>query len=170
MAGASPSPIVVDGVWKRFRRGRRADTLRELAPALLKKLSRRGRVTDNEFWALRNLSFTVEPGEVLGIIGPNGAGKSTILSVLSRILWPDRGTASVTGRIGALIELAAAHTTRGRDGVEPACALLSSAGTLAGRAGLVSHVERIWTVRERLSPWKDTAEVRALDEQLVMGG
>ena len=73
-------------------------------------------------------------------------------------------------RSRALIELAAAHATRGRDGVEPACALLSSAGTLAGRAGLVTHVERIWTVRERLSPWKDTAEVRALDEQLVMGG
>ena len=47
--------------------------------------------------------------------------------------------------------------------------LLSSAGNLAGRAGLVSHVERIWTVREHLSPWKDTTEVRALDEQLVMG-
>lgn len=73
-------------------------------------------------------------------------------------------------RSRALIELAGAHATRGRDGVEPACALLSSASTLAGRAGLVSHVERVWTVRERLSPWKDTAEVRALDEQLVMGG
>jgi hypothetical protein len=73
-------------------------------------------------------------------------------------------------RSRALIELAGAHATRGQDGVEPACALLSSAGTLAGRAGLVSHVERIWTVRERLSLRKDTAEVRALDEQLVMGG
>jgi hypothetical protein len=73
-------------------------------------------------------------------------------------------------RSRALIELAAAHSTRGRDGVEPACALLSSASTLAARAGLASHVERVWTVRDRLSPWRDTAEVRALDEQLVMGG
>jgi len=72
-------------------------------------------------------------------------------------------------RSRALIELAAAHAHRGRDGVEPACALLTTAAPLAGRAGLVSHVERIWAVRERLSPWKDTAPVRALDEQLVMG-
>jgi hypothetical protein len=72
-------------------------------------------------------------------------------------------------RSRALIELAAAHTHRAREGVEPACALLTTAAHLAGRAGLVSHVERIWTVRERLSPWRDTAPVQALDEQLVMG-
>ncbi|MGH9886899.1 MAG: ABC transporter ATP-binding protein, partial [bacterium] len=91
---------------KRFRRGRRADTLRELAPSLLGALVRRRPKTD-EFWALRDVSFTVAPGEVLGIIGPNGAGKSTMLSVLSGILWPDRGAVDLEGRVGALIELAA---------------------------------------------------------------
>ena len=106
----TPQPIIVDGVWKRFRRGRRADTLRELAPSLLRALAGGGRRTgadDDAFWALHDVSFTVAPGEVLGIIGPNGAGKSTMLSVLSGILWPDRGTVRADGRVGVLIELAA---------------------------------------------------------------
>jgi lipopolysaccharide transport system ATP-binding protein len=53
------------------------------------------------------VSFVVTPGQALGIIGPNGAGKSTALKVLTRILKPTRGTATVRGRVGALIELAA---------------------------------------------------------------
>jgi hypothetical protein len=98
-------------------------------------------------------------------LGDEAEGIGVLDDVLARMA-PSR----LYDRSRALIELAAAHASRGRDGVEPACTLLSTAGMLAGRAGLVSHVERIWTVRERLSPWKDTAEVRALDEQLVMGG
>jgi lipopolysaccharide transport system ATP-binding protein len=60
-----------------------------------------------EFWVLRNVSFEVRPGQVLGIIGPNGAGKSTSLKLLTQILKPTRGTTTVRGRVGALIELAA---------------------------------------------------------------
>lgn len=60
-----------------------------------------------EFWALKDVSFAVKPGQALGIIGPNGAGKSTILKLLTRILKPTRGACSVRGRIGALIETAA---------------------------------------------------------------
>jgi len=56
-------------------------------------------------WALKNVNFSVEHGEILGIIGPNGAGKSTLLKVLTRITPPTEGQAIVRGRIGSLLEV-----------------------------------------------------------------
>ena len=104
------APVDFDGVWKKFRRGERHDSLRDLIPATARRLLRRGPRPDlaaSEFWAVRVISFSVRPGEALGIIGPNGAGKSTILKLLTRILRPTRGTCEVRGRAGALIEVAA---------------------------------------------------------------
>lgn len=104
---AEPS-VVFDKVWKKFRRGERHDSLRDLLPALAKGLfGRKGNdgLEDEEFWAVADTSFTVAPGEALGIIGPNGAGKSTTLKLLTKILRPTRGTCSVRGRVGALIEV-----------------------------------------------------------------
>ena len=57
------------------------------------------------FWALKDISFTVEPGEVVGIIGRNGAGKSTLLKILSRITEPTEGGAVIHGRVGSLLEV-----------------------------------------------------------------
>lgn len=96
-------------VSKRFRRGTRADSLRDLLPALTRALIGRRTAADDgrEFLALDDVSFSVAPGEVLGVIGPNGAGKSTVLRLLTGLLQPDAGTVTVRGRVGALIELAA---------------------------------------------------------------
>lgn len=103
--------IAFDGVWKKFRRGEVHDSLRDLVPALARRAVGRGERRDSlggqEFWALQDVSFSVAPGEALGIIGANGAGKSTVLKTLTRILRPTRGSSRVTGRVGALIEIAA---------------------------------------------------------------
>jgi ABC-type polysaccharide/polyol phosphate transport system ATPase subunit len=104
------SPIVFDSVWKKFERGERHDSLRDLIPALVRRMTASAReraLGDEEFWALADVSFDVPRGEALGIIGRNGAGKSTVLKLLNRILKPTRGSARVTGRSGALIEVAA---------------------------------------------------------------
>lgn len=107
-----PTPsIEFHNVWKKFQRGELHDSLRDLIPALAKRLvgqsPKRDELSRGEFWAVSDVSFTVAPGEALGIIGPNGAGKSTILKLLTQILTPTRGSAEIHGRTGALIEVAA---------------------------------------------------------------
>ena len=102
--------VVFDNVSKKFRRGERHDSFRDFIPALVRRAFAprpADALTDQEFWALRDVSFTVQPGEGLAIIGPNGAGKSTTLKLLSRILKPTLGSCGVRGRVGALIEVAA---------------------------------------------------------------
>lgn len=67
--------------------------------------SLKGKIKYEEFWALKNISFSVEKGEVLGIIGHNGAGKSTLLKLISGILKPTEGSISVHGNIVPMLEL-----------------------------------------------------------------
>lgn len=106
--------VEVDRVWKRFHRGEFFDSLRDFVPKMTRRLLKRPSAADkaaedhsNDFYALRDVSFAVKRGQPVGIIGPNGAGKSTLLKVLTRILKPNRGSVSVRGRLGALIEVAA---------------------------------------------------------------
>ncbi|HEY3935329.1 MAG TPA: ABC transporter ATP-binding protein [Gemmatimonadales bacterium] len=100
--------IRFDGVWKRFHRGPAYDSLRDLIPAILgRKGDADAPLGADDFWAVQDVSFDVQPGQSLGIIGGNGAGKSTALKLLTGILQPTRGIAEVHGRVGALIEVSA---------------------------------------------------------------
>jgi lipopolysaccharide transport system ATP-binding protein len=65
----------------------------------------RGTSSSSTFWALKDVSFDVEEGKVLGIVGRNGAGKSTLLKILSRVTEPTIGTVTVRGRVGSLLEV-----------------------------------------------------------------
>lgn len=91
----------VESMGKRYRRGSPApyQTLRET-------LMFRGRpATEEEHWAVKDVSFSVRPGEALGIVGRNGAGKTTLLKLLSRITEPTEGTAWIRGMVGSLLEV-----------------------------------------------------------------
>ena len=77
-----------------------------LAAAMLRpNAETRALDTKKYFWALKDVSFDLEEGKVLGIVGRNGAGKSTLLKVLSRVTEPTRGTVTVRGRVGSLLEV-----------------------------------------------------------------
>ena len=66
----------------------------------------RSKAADSEYvWALKDINFKVEQGDVVGIIGKNGAGKSTLLKLLSRVTGPTTGTINARGRIGSLLEV-----------------------------------------------------------------
>jgi len=102
--------ITVENVSKRYLidHQARADTLRDAVSHGLRGILgrlRQGRLEQEEFWALRDVSFEVKPGEVLGLIGRNGAGKSTLLKVLSRITEPTSGSIRLRGRVASLLEV-----------------------------------------------------------------
>ena len=107
--------IRIEGLSKQYRLGRRQesyvtlrDTVSEVGRSLVRMVSRRSRRTDRDsrlFWALKGVSFQVEPGEVVGLVGRNGAGKTTLLKLLSRVTEPTEGRARIQGRIGALLEV-----------------------------------------------------------------
>ena len=104
--------IDVENLSKRYRIGhakQRNDTLRDVLADAVKGLNPRRRKKsvggEETIWALKDVSFDVKRGEVLGIIGRNGAGKTTLLKILSRITEPTSGRAILNGRVGSLLEV-----------------------------------------------------------------
>jgi lipopolysaccharide transport system ATP-binding protein len=110
-----PLPAIsVRNLGKMYRlshQGKRTDSFREAITSALASPWRRLRQlrgtdeTMEEFWALKDVSFDVQPGEVVGIIGHNGAGKSTLLKILSRIVEPTTGEIRLRGRVASLLEV-----------------------------------------------------------------
>lgn len=92
--------IEVQGLGVQFRRNRRG---RRSFKDLFAGASRRTR--PGEFWALRDVSFTVAQGEAIGVVGRNGQGKSTLLRLVAGVLLPDEGTVAVHGGVAPLIEI-----------------------------------------------------------------
>ena len=113
--------IRVENLSKRYRIGLKEDTQDSLGGAIgrfltrpisnlrrlrrLTKFSDNGQDPDDVIWAVKDVSFEVKVGEVVGIIGRNGAGKSTLLKILSRITEPTEGYAEIKGRVGSLLEV-----------------------------------------------------------------
>jgi lipopolysaccharide transport system ATP-binding protein len=104
--------IRVEGLSKRYLIGheKRQNSLRDAihhgVRGVWKAISgRRSASTKEEFWALRDVSFEVKKGDVLGVVGRNGAGKSTLLKILSRITDPTSGRATIQGRVASLLEV-----------------------------------------------------------------
>jgi lipopolysaccharide transport system ATP-binding protein len=106
LCGSGMSTAVhVEGLGKAYPAGRTRS--RFLGQALRQALVApfRERPGGDPFWALKDVSFDVSPGEVVGIVGRNGAGKSTLLKILSRITEPTEGFADIRGRVGSLLEV-----------------------------------------------------------------
>ena len=109
----SETSIHIEGLGKRYRLGAPQTvykTIRETIMEILHSPFRqRQKKHDDDrrhpFWALKDVSFEVKKGEVVGIIGRNGAGKSTLLKILSRITVPTEGRVEIYGRIGSLLEV-----------------------------------------------------------------
>jgi lipopolysaccharide transport system ATP-binding protein len=111
--------IHAEQLGKQYRMGARREpyhTLRETISGLVASPFRRatpwfqgnGRhsaADADQFWALKNVSFDIKAGEVVGIIGRNGAGKSTLLKILTRVTEPTTGRAWIRGRVGSLLEV-----------------------------------------------------------------
>jgi len=95
------SAIIVDNVAKKFRiPHEKKTTVFQNIIGLIKR-----QFDYEEFWALKNVSFEVNKGEVFGIIGRNGSGKSTLLKIMARVLYPDSGSVAMDGKVASFLQL-----------------------------------------------------------------
>ena len=106
---SSKSVITFDKVSKKYSKNQVFhNSLREeLMNAVFNRRAKHCDLAQDEFWALREVSFTVAPGECVGLHGPNGSGKSTILKLIANVTYPSEGSVLVHTRVAPLIELGA---------------------------------------------------------------
>ncbi len=114
--------IDVENLSKKFARNHkvgREQLKNEFVSAFCNKKNRNGNLRSGEFWALKDLSFELRKGEVLGVIGVNGSGKSTLLKCLEGLYLPDKGAIKTMGEIGSFVDLSAGFDTKqtGRENI-----------------------------------------------------
>ena len=99
--------ILLEDVWKKYKL--KINTRRTLREDIGKIFSNKtnSSLTDNEFWALQDINFSINRGESVGLYGPNGSGKTTIIKLLSYVTTPTRGEVTVKGKIAPLISVGA---------------------------------------------------------------
>lgn len=110
MSNESEILVEVKGVSKKFSRSLKRSMmygLRDVLSAMMGLNRKSSELRKEEFWAVKDISFSLKRGECLGLIGRNGAGKSTLLKMLNGLILPDTGSITMRGKIGALIELGA---------------------------------------------------------------
>src|SRR5436190_327612 len=151
--------ITAENIGKRYQIGQTAryQTVRESVTRALTKPVRwmKGvrEAPTEPFWALEDVSFEVNQGDVIGILGRNGAGKSTLLKVLSRITAPTTGRAVLRGRIGSLLEVGTGFHPEltGRDNIQLNGSILGMS-----RAEIRKHFDEIVAFAE-VDKFLDTA-------------
>ena len=107
------SVITVENISKQYiidhQKGKGGTTLRDVITENVRSIfggkKEQNGITHEEFWALRDVSFSIEQGDRVGIVGHNGAGKSTMLKILSKIIEPTTGTVRIRGRVASLLEV-----------------------------------------------------------------
>ncbi|MCX7895873.1 MAG: ABC transporter ATP-binding protein [Thermoanaerobaculum sp.] len=118
----SDKAILLEEVWLRYRVPE--ERIQSLKEFVIRRAQRR--LQFSEFWALRQVSITVAPGEVLGVVGRNGAGKTTLMKLIAQVLRPTRGRVRVWGRVAPLLGLGAGfhEELTGRENIFLASSLL----------------------------------------------
>ena len=105
----SDQPVITfNRVWKKYLKNHTVHhSLREDIMSIFSGILRKNTLRVNEFWALQNINFTINQGEIVALVGPNGAGKSSIFKIIANVTYPTKGEVVINGKVAPIIELGA---------------------------------------------------------------